>query len=207
MDPMLINARIAFFTFLVFTFYSAAQADDVINDDLIVTQSLCAGIECMNGEQFEFDTLRLKSDDPQIRFHDTSTSAMFPTNDWVVGITDNGAGGAATFFITDVETGNAVLQLQAQTDGGIAIGAGAEVVSNAVSFGAAGAERKISHVAEGTDDSDGVNKAQFDTFAAQIDQTIVDKEAALDAQIIDLQNRLDEINDRITDLTSRVDAL
>jgi hypothetical protein len=192
---------------LQYIFISTAYADQVILDDLIVNGSVCVGIECMNPEDFNFDTIVLKSSDPQIRFHDTSVSSSFPTNDWTVGITDNGTGGLPTFSVTDVESGFTVLQLQADAAGGVAIGAGSEIVANAVSIGAAGTERRIVHLAEGTDPADAVNRGQFDTFAAQADQDAATDKAALDAQITDLQDRFDGIIARIGDLLSRVDAL
>ena len=37
-----------------------ANADQVINDDLIVVGSECVGFDCASGEVFGFDTLRLK---------------------------------------------------------------------------------------------------------------------------------------------------
>ncbi len=39
---------------------SLAWADQVILDDLIVDGSACIGFDCVNGESFGFDTLRLK---------------------------------------------------------------------------------------------------------------------------------------------------
>ena len=196
-------------TLLMFQYFflSTAYADEVILDDLIVDGSICVGIECMNPEDFNFDTIVLKSSDPQIQFQDTSTTSTFPTNDWTVGITDNGTGGLPTFLVTDVESGFTVLQLQADAAGGVAIGAGAEIVANAVSIGAAGTERRIAHLAEGTDPADAVNRGQFDAFAAQADQDATADKVALDAEITDLQDRLDGIKAGIDDLLSRVDAL
>jgi len=201
------HLRLAPIILLALTLDSTAHADNVILDDLIVDGNVCVGVECMNLHLFDFDTIVLKSSDPQIKFQDTSSTASFPTNDWTVGITDNGAGGLPMFSIKDVDTGTAVLQLQAATDGGVAIGAGAEIEANAVSFGASGATRKIVNVAEGTDDADAVNKGQFDMFAAQIDQTVADEKAELDTQITGLQTQLDDINEQIADILSRIDAL
>ncbi|MEQ8692227.1 MAG: hypothetical protein RIC89_15490, partial [Pseudomonadales bacterium] len=59
-----------------------AFADDVVADDLIVQRSLCAGVDCADGEEFDFDTIRLKSSDPILQFLDTSNSGSFPSNDW-----------------------------------------------------------------------------------------------------------------------------
>ena len=35
-------------------------ADQVILDDLVVDGSICVGQDCVNGESFGFDTIRLK---------------------------------------------------------------------------------------------------------------------------------------------------
>jgi hypothetical protein len=53
-----------------------AAADEVIFDDLIVQGSQCVGLGCEEGVDFQFDTLRLSSDNPLIRFQDTSSSAQ-----------------------------------------------------------------------------------------------------------------------------------
>ena len=58
-----------------------ANRDQVILDDLIVDGSVCAGFDCVNGESFGFDTLRLKENNLRIKFQDTSTSPSFPSND------------------------------------------------------------------------------------------------------------------------------
>ena len=58
------------------------MADFVIADDLIVQGSACVGLDCVNGEAFSFDTIRLKENNTRIKFDDTSTGAGFPNNDW-----------------------------------------------------------------------------------------------------------------------------
>ena len=68
---------------------SPASADQVILDDLIATFSSCVGTACVDGEDFGFDSLRLKEDVIRIRFVDTSNSASFPTNDWQIVINDD----------------------------------------------------------------------------------------------------------------------
>ena len=59
-----------------------ARADQVFTDDVIIQNSLCVGLDCVNGENFGFDTLRLKENNLRINFDDTSTSGSFPKNDW-----------------------------------------------------------------------------------------------------------------------------
>jgi hypothetical protein len=46
--------------------------DFVINDDMIIIGSLCVGFDCVNGEVFSFDTIRLKENNLRIKFDDTS---------------------------------------------------------------------------------------------------------------------------------------
>src|SRR6185369_14118822 len=68
--------------------------DQVIADDLIVQGSICAGLDCVNNEDFGFDTIRVKENNTRIQFDDTSTSAGFPNNNWQIRANDSGSGGA-----------------------------------------------------------------------------------------------------------------
>jgi len=76
--------------------------DFVILDDLIVDGSACIGFDCVNGESFGFDTIRLKENNLRIKFDDTSTAASFPRNDWQITINDSANGGASKFSIDDI---------------------------------------------------------------------------------------------------------
>ena len=78
-----------------------AEADQVIPDDLIVQSSLCVGFDCVDGESFGFDTIRLKENNTRIKFEDTSTGT-FPTTDWQLTANDSASGGANKFSIEDV---------------------------------------------------------------------------------------------------------
>jgi hypothetical protein len=78
-----------------------AVQDQVIPDDLIVQSSTCTGFDCVNGESFGFDTLRLKENNLRIHFDDTSTSAGFPANDWRIIANDSGSGGGNFLSIED----------------------------------------------------------------------------------------------------------
>lgn len=81
--------------------------------DLVTAQneeiqgSLCVGLDCVNGESFGFDTIRLKENNTRIKFDDTSTSAGFPNNDWQLTANDSNSGGANKFSIEDI-TGSKV---------------------------------------------------------------------------------------------------
>ncbi len=82
---------------------TALSADDqVFTDDVIVQGgSLCVGIDCVNGENFGFDTQRFKENNLRIHFDDTSSSASFPGNDWRITINDSSNGGANYFSVED----------------------------------------------------------------------------------------------------------
>ena len=81
-----------------------AHADQMILDDLGVSGSACIGLDCVNGENFNFDTLRLKENNLRIKFIDTSSSASFPTTDWQITINDSANGGANKFSIDDIDS-------------------------------------------------------------------------------------------------------
>ncbi len=70
--------------------------------DLIVQGSGCIGVDCTSSESFGFDTLRLKENNLRIKFDDTSASASFPNNDWMLTANDSSNGGANKFSIDDV---------------------------------------------------------------------------------------------------------
>jgi len=77
---------------------TSVQADQVIADDLIIQGSACVGFDCVNGESFGFDTIRLKENNLRIKFEDTSISASFPSNDWQLTANDTTNGGAKESF-------------------------------------------------------------------------------------------------------------
>jgi len=90
-----------------------AFSDQVILDDLIVQFSECVGNDCVNGENFGFDTLRLKENNLRIKFEDTSNSGSFPSNDWELTANDSSNGGANRFSITDVTGGRTPFTVEA----------------------------------------------------------------------------------------------
>ena len=92
---------------------SAAKADQVIPDDLIVQGSICAGFDCVNNESFGFDTIILKENNLRIFFNDTSVSAGFPANDWRLVANDSGSGGANFFAIEDATAGRNIFTVTA----------------------------------------------------------------------------------------------
>ncbi len=79
--------------------------DQIILDDLIVDGSICVGQDCVNGESFGFDTIRLKENNLRIRFVDTSSTSSFPSRDWQITVNDSANGGLNKFSIDDIDGG------------------------------------------------------------------------------------------------------
>jgi hypothetical protein len=92
-----------------------ATNDNVIADDLIVQGSACVGLDCVNGESFGFDTIRLKENNTRIKFEDTSTSAGFPTDDWQLTANDSGSGGLNKFSIEDITSATVPFTVEGST--------------------------------------------------------------------------------------------
>lgn len=94
------------------------KPDDVIPDDLIVQGSACVGLDCVNGEVFGFDTIRLKENNTRLQFEDTS-AAGFPLNNWQIRANSSAAGGASFLAFVDQgaagnsETGTIVFEVDA----------------------------------------------------------------------------------------------
>ena len=82
-----------------------SAADELILDDLIVDGSACIGFDCVNGESFGFDTIRLKENNLRIKFDDTSVAASFPRTDWQLTANASANGGASKFSIDDISGG------------------------------------------------------------------------------------------------------
>lgn len=106
------NTAIAF-TLGATGFGSTASADVVHLDDVIIDGSLCVGQDCVNGESFGFDTIRLKENNVRIRFDDTSASASFPNRDWQLTANDSSNGGANKFSIEDITGGRIPFTIEA----------------------------------------------------------------------------------------------
>jgi autotransporter adhesin len=79
----------------------------------------------------------------------------------------------------------------------VVLGNGSEGVDGAVSVGAKGNERQIKHVADGTDDTDAVNKRQLD---AAIDQ-------AVGANMVNMSNSINKLDSRINKVGAGAAAL
>jgi hypothetical protein len=86
--------------------------DIVHGDDVIITRSLCVGFDCVNGEVFGSDTIRLKENNLRIHFMDTSAGA-FPTQDWRIVANSNASGGGEFLAFNDADTGRNVFLVEA----------------------------------------------------------------------------------------------
>lgn len=92
--------------------------DVVFADDVIVQGSLCAGLDCVNNENFGFDTIRLKENNTRIQFDDTS-AAGFPTNNWQIRANSSAGGGQSFLAFVDQgasgnsETGTIIFEVDA----------------------------------------------------------------------------------------------
>lgn len=79
----------------------------LIADDLVVQGSVCSGLDCVNGEVFGFDTIRLKENNTRLQFDDTSASAGFATNNWQIRANNSASGGGSFLaFVDQGATGN-----------------------------------------------------------------------------------------------------
>lgn len=89
------------------------RADHVILDDCIIDGSLAVGLDAVNGENFGFDTIRIKENNLRFHFDDTSVSASFPRNDWRFIANDSANGGESYLAIEDVTGGRIPFRVRA----------------------------------------------------------------------------------------------
>ncbi len=184
-----------------------ALADQVITDDVVIKGSMCVGTQCSDNQDFGFDTVIYQSDDPSIRFQDTSITATFPTSDWVLGFTDEGSTVIPYFYLRDEDQGVNLLVLQSGNSGGVALGAQSTVESDAISVGNSDNTRRIMFVADGIDDSDAVTMGQFTTFTTTAQTNTATEISDLNSNISDVQTSISALQVRIDALTDRLDAL
>jgi len=111
--------------------------NQVIPMDLIVQGSECVGVDCPNSPSFGFNTIELRENNLRIRFFDTSNSASFPSNDWIIEINESSNGGENHFAIVDesgsrtpfkIVAGAPTNSLMVNSSGNIGIGTGSPVV-------------------------------------------------------------------------------
>lgn len=80
-----------------------AMADVVHADDVIVDGSLCVGFDCVNGESFGFDTIRMKENNIRLNATDTSTTGSFASVDWTLEFNDSANGGEDHFAVVSLD--------------------------------------------------------------------------------------------------------
>ncbi len=200
----LINVPLTALLLIATTSSADTVVDDnlIVQDDLVVTNSLCVGLECADGEDFgegaERSSVLLKDESPYIRFDDTSTSAQFPSNDWRMGLQGD-ANTNSLFVIEDLTGTGPVLQLGAEENSGVAIGFNSLLVPNAISVGTPGGERQVKFVAPGQDATDAANVAQFEAFTEERNETI----DALETQAAEIAEQLQNLVDRLNALESQ----
>lgn len=81
-----------------------ARADQVVPDDLIVQGSACTGFDCVNGETFPYDMLRLKENNLRIAFADQSDPGTAAGGDWQITANDSANGGRTRLSIDDLSS-------------------------------------------------------------------------------------------------------
>lgn len=160
-----------------------AQADQVINDDLIVTSSICAGSGCVENTSFGFTTLLVNAPDAAVRFTDTSTGA-FPSNDWQVGMISS----TGSFYIQDVDGGTNVLTLGASGDA-VVLGSGGTLEDGTVSVSGL----RVSNVADGVADTDAVTLGQLNAALSETSGSADAVAAANTEQLAVLGREIDAV--------------
>lgn len=93
--------------------FGPRSLDTVVPDDLIVQASFCAGFDCVNGENFGFDTIRLKENNLRIHFDDTSTTAGYPNTDWRIIANDSANGGGSHLAVEDSTSARTPFKIKA----------------------------------------------------------------------------------------------
>ena len=85
---------------VVLSFMPSGRAQDlVVSDDYIVTGGLAVGLDGVNGEEFNFTTMKLKENNVQLLFEDTDSTLSYPSMDWLLRANETTNGGANHFAI------------------------------------------------------------------------------------------------------------
>ncbi|MFZ5964894.1 hypothetical protein ACOXXX_18270 [Thalassococcus sp. BH17M4-6] len=88
-------------------------AQNVINSNTTIYNSLCVGFDCANSETYGADTIRLKENNLRVHFDDTSTAGSFPNQDWRLEANSNVNGGGEYFRIVDATANRSVATFEA----------------------------------------------------------------------------------------------
>jgi len=107
------NYTISVLALLGFGVFLTSANAEVIPEDLIVQGSECIGFDCVSGESFGFDTLRLKENNLRIKADDTSATSSFAQNDWQLTFNETANGGLNKFSIDDITGGKTPFTIEA----------------------------------------------------------------------------------------------
>ncbi len=100
-------------SFVIFNITETVFADEVITENVIIQGNLCVGEDCVNGEVFNDDTIKMKRNNVRIYFVDTSSTSSFPTNDWRIEINASVNGGDSYFAIQDADADTYPFKIEA----------------------------------------------------------------------------------------------
>ena len=92
---------------------TTAGAQNVINSNTTIYNSLCVGFDCANSESYGADTIRLKENNLRVHFDDTSSAGSFPNQDWRLEANSNVNGGGEYFRIVDATANRSVATFEA----------------------------------------------------------------------------------------------
>jgi len=141
-----------------------AQADQFINDDLIVQGGLCVGLDCVNNENFGSDELKFKENNTRLTFG-TAENVVMAAN-------QSSSGGLNQFSIGQGAINPAARVSFTETGDGVTLGFNSTAVTGAVSVGSVGNERQVKQVAAGTAANDLINLGQMNAaFANRVVDT------------------------------------
>lgn len=89
-----------------------ASAQNLINSNTTIHNSLCVGFDCATTESYGSDTIRLKENNLRIHFDDTSTAGSYPSTDWRLEANSNVNGGGDYFAIVDASANRTVFKVE-----------------------------------------------------------------------------------------------
>lgn len=167
-----------------------ANADMVIDDYLIVQGKLCNGFDCVNGQVFGTETIRISANNARMTFIDVTADP--DSQSWRLVANDRVDGGLDWFQfqvqpdLSGTDAGTAVAHFGVPGDDSIALGSESEIVNGAVSIGQKSLERRIMHVASALADTDLVTVADTKSSAYKIH----DQLDAIDAQLDEIERTI-----------------
>ncbi|HKK04382.1 MAG TPA: hypothetical protein VKA50_00865 [Gammaproteobacteria bacterium] len=181
------------------------RADQLVNDDLIVTGNTCIGVDCADGESF-FSTseLKLKENNLRLRLIDTTATGT-PGQTWSLMANESINGGASffSFALQPIDTDPSVpddlppthvLRTGVAAANSTAIGMNSELVNDTVSVGSAGILRRLVHVAKALSDTEALIKHQLDEGGLGGREATAD---ALEAQVTALENQVTRLENEL----------